>query len=90
MNFVPALFLALLLSVLAAPVSARASSDFKAGIEYAAMPSAVGNGRRSEGWLSVLAGTKWTSTATERLRIEIKIAGEFLILSPSVAAIFVS
>lgn len=83
MNFVPVFFLTLLIFAVVAPAFARTSSDFKAGIEYAGMPAAVGNGRRSEGWLSFQAGTKWTLTATDRLRLEIKIAGDFLILSPS-------
>ncbi len=84
MRFVPAfLFAALCLPTLG---HAESSADSKVGLEYGILPSAVGTGRRSEGWLAGESGFKWTSDSNERLRVEALIAAEFLVLSPSVSA----
>lgn len=64
-------------------VQAKTSADAKTSFEYDFLPSAVGNGRKSEGWFAAQLAAKWKSEPNENLRFQTLLGGEFLVLSPS-------
>ena len=65
--------------------SAHAERDVstKTSFEYGAIPGAIGNARRADGWLTGSFGLKWKSEASDRFRFETLINADLLILSPS-------
>lgn len=67
--------------------SAHAERDIssKAAIEYGAIPSAIGNSRRSEVWLNGSFGLKWKSETSDRFRFEALINADLLLLNPSIS-----
>lgn len=94
MSFISAFFLttlwiasfSLATCIFATSAEARPSVDAKAGFEYGILPSAVGAGRRSEGWFAASLRGKWNSEQIENFRVEGSVTAEFLVLSPSVNA----
>lgn len=66
--------------------SASASVDGRVSFEYGIQPSAVGQVRKSEGWLGAQLGWKWKDETGDRWRLQALIASELLVLSPATSA----